>query len=216
MSTTKRTMLWMLGGSILGLPAGLARAQDGITPAAKMIDKDRFYRPLRPLQPDEAVFFNSDHAPVGAHATLVYGLEASGGLNMLDVRRARGRPLMVQEGILVAVKDGGQKAQVMPFCPTIADPAVGQFADGNKVRRTLRACVDEWDMGNGLSWRHDTPYWPLKEIETASDAEIARFLLPATWMTFTIDNLGGKSTKSMLFSLLDPSPSSARVWGDMV
>lgn len=211
---TKRTFLWTLGCSTAALAAGRGWAQqDGITPTAQMADKDRFFHPQRKLLPDEAVFFNSDHSPVGAHASLVYGLEASGGLNMLDVRRARGRPLMVQEGIVVALKDGARKASVMPFCPRIADPALAEFVDAAKVRRNLRACIDEWDMGNGLSWRHYTPYWPLKEIETASDADIARFVLPATWMTFTVDNRRGKSAKLALFSLLDPSPSTSRTWG---
>lgn len=199
------------------MPAILGRqalAQAGITPAAQMQDKDRFFRPLRHLDADEAVFFNADHSPVGAHASLVYGLEASGGLNMLDVRRARERPLMVQDGLVIAVKDGSAKAQVMPFCPQIADPSLAEFADGGKVRRVLRACVDAWDMGNGVTWRHYSPYWKLKDIDAAKADDIARFLLPATWMTFAVDNRAGHAPRSLVFSLLDPSPSRPRRWGD--
>jgi hypothetical protein len=86
--------------------------QAGAPPA----DKDNIHYPMRKLQPDEAAFFNSDHSPVGAHVSLVYGMEASRGLTMLDVRRIRGLPLMVQDGILVAVKNGPfAKAQVMPL-----------------------------------------------------------------------------------------------------
>jgi hypothetical protein len=117
-------------------------------------------------------------------------MEASGGISMLDIRRKRGRSLMVQDGILVVVKDGNaSKAQVMPFCPNISDLSKAEFIDQSQVRRVLRASVDSWDIGNGVGWRHYTPYWRLEDIDRASTAELKRFVLPATWMTFSIDTV---------------------------
>ena len=196
-----------------GAAAQSATAVVPVSQAPPEANKDNIHFPMRKLQPDEVAFFNSDHSPVGAHASLVYGMEASGGLNMLDVRRTRERPLMVQDGLLIALKNGAAKAQVMPFCPAIDDPSIAEFCDRAQVRRVLRASVDSWDAGNGVSWRHYTPYWKLENIDTASAAEVRRFLLPATWMTFRIDNRGGAVAKSFLFSLLDKSHSSRQSWG---
>jgi hypothetical protein len=201
----------LLGKGVLGQAAAAASRPSAPAP----LNKDNIHFPMRKLRPDEVAFFNSDHSPVGAHVSLVYGMEASGGLSMLDVRRAHGRPLMVQDGILVAVKDGpSSKAQVMPFCPQIADPSMAEFVDKSKVHRVLRAGTDAWDMGHGVSWVHYTPYWPLQDIDHAPPAEVGRFLLPATWMTFELDNRSGTEVKSLLFSLLDPSPSAQHTWGD--
>jgi hypothetical protein len=207
----------LLEGRLLAqTAAAAAQGAPAVAPANKapaQVNKDNIHFPMRKLQPDEVAFFNSDHSPVGAHVSLVYGMEGSGGLNMLDVRRTRDRPLMVQDGILIAVKDGASKAQVMPFCPEIADSSAAEFCDRANVRRVLRASVDSWDMGHGVSWRHYTPYWKLDNIDTAAAADIQRFLLPATWMSFRIDNRQGAATKSFLFSLLDKSPSSRHSWG---
>ena len=79
MDRSRRRALQILGGAVPAILGRQALAQAGITPAAQMQDKDRFFRPLRHLDADEAVFFNADHSPVGAHASLVYGLEASTG-----------------------------------------------------------------------------------------------------------------------------------------
>ena len=211
MKTSRRRAIQLLGSI-----AAAAQCRIGFTqqPAPTSVDKDRIHHPLRALRPDEVAFFNSDHSPVGAHASLIYGMQASGGLNMLDVRRQHGRPLMVQDGIVVAVRDGKRgKVQVMPFCPEIADPSLAEFSDSSKVTRVLRACVDHWDMGYGISWRHYSPYWKLDDIDHATEADKARFLLPATWITFTVDNLRGHEEKTLLFSLLDKSPTSQQTWG---
>jgi hypothetical protein len=228
MKTTRRQALQLIGYGAPALLASKNLPQAGAqTPAAQtpaaapahpppnpILEKDKIHHPLRPLQPDQAVFFNSDHSPIGCHASLVYGMEASGGLNMMYVRRPQGAPLMVQEGILVAVKDGAQKAKIMPFCPEIADKSLAEFTDKSKSRRLLRACVDAWDTGYGVSWTHFTPYWTLPEIDKASPADLSRFLLPATWMSFRVDNSKGSEVKTLVFSLLDNSPSEQKTWGN--
>ena len=211
MNTTRRRLMQFLGYSVPGI---LGRATLGQLLPETLVNKDDIHFPMRRLRPDEIAFFNSDHSPVGAHASLVYGMEASGGINMLDVRRRRDRPLIVQDGILVAVKSGASgRAQVMPFCPKISDPSIAEFIDRGQVRRVLRASVDSWHIGNGVNWRHYTPYWRLEDIDRASTAELKRFLLPATWMTFAIDNTACRESKSLVFSLLDPSPSTSVTWG---
>ena len=223
MKATRREALQLIGlatpGFLTGKLRGQATPQTGgqqplaaKPPANAIAQRDKVRYPLRPLRPDEAVFFNSDHSPIGAIATLMYGAEGSGGI-MMQTGGHRMKPMIAHEGILVAVKDGRAKAQVLPFCPKIDDPSAAEFSDKAKARRVLRACVDAWDTGLGVSWTHCTPYWRLPEIDKASRAEMARFLLPATWMTFKIDNSKGAETKSMLFSLLDKSPSKQAIIG---
>jgi hypothetical protein len=219
MKTTRRRAIQLMGCSVPALLGkgllGQASETNPVAVLAAPVNKDNIHFPMRKLRPDEVAFFNSDHSPVGAHVSLVYGMEASGGLTMLDVRRAHGRPLMVQDGIVVAVKDGpSTKAQVMPFCPRIADPLLAEFVERSNVHRVLRASTDAWNMGHGVSWVHCTPYWPLHDIDHAPQEDVARFLLPATWMTFEVDNRNGTAVKSFLFSLLDPSPSAQHTWGD--
>ena len=219
MKTTRREALQLIA---LAAPTLLTKESHGqiVTqqptttnpPANAMAQRDKVRYALRPLRPDEAVFFSSDHSPVGATATLMYGAESSGGVMMLTGGH-RMKPMIAHEGILVAVKDGRAKARVLPFCPGIEDTSAAEFSDKTKTTRILRACVDEWDTGLGVSWTHYTPYWQLPEIDKASAPEMARFLLPATWMTFRIDNSKGAETKSMLFSLLDKSPSKQAIVG---
>lgn len=69
-------------------------------------------------------------------------------------------------------------------------------------------------MGYGVSWNHYTPYRALEDFESSVATDKARFLLPATWMTFTVDNREGRDVKRFLFSLLDKSPSAQQVWTD--
>lgn len=42
-------------------------------------NRDGCHLDVRAIGPDEVPFFNPDHAPLGAYASLVYGMEASGG-----------------------------------------------------------------------------------------------------------------------------------------
>ena len=211
MKTTRREALQLIG---LAAPALVtARFQGQQAPSANaMAQRDKVRYPLRTLRPDEAVFFNSDHAPIGAYATLMYGAQGSGGV-MMQTAGHRTKPMIAHEGILIAVKDGRAKAQVLPFCPAIENASAGEFSDKTKASRVLRACVDSWDTGLGVSWTHYTPYWQLPDLDKASAADIARFLLSATWMKFKIDNSKGTDTKSMLFSLLDKSPSKQATIG---
>lgn len=91
MKTSRRAEIQLIGGVTA---TALCRKGFARQPQNAGVDKDRIHLQLRPLRPDEVVFFNSDRSALGAHASLVYGMQASGGLTMLDVRRKRGRPQM--------------------------------------------------------------------------------------------------------------------------
>lgn len=147
----------------------------------------RVNKPFRLLKPEELVFFNADHAPFGAYASLMYGLdERSGGFT-----HATG--VVASGGLLVGFVDS-KGATLMPFVKTRATfPA-------DSVKRTLRACSDEWSAPN-LSWTHYTPAWKMQDWDKASPDQRRQFLLPATWIEFTLDNRVSKIARTFVFGL---------------
>lgn len=158
---------------------------------AKLVGKlqrpRRVNKPFRLLKPEELVFYNADHAPFGAYSSLMYGLdERSGGFS-----HASGG--VASSGLLVGFVDA-KGATLMPFVKTRATfPA-------ESVKRTLRACTDEWTAPD-LSWTHYTPVWKLPDWDKASPDQRRQFLLPATWIEFTLDNRVGNIARTFVFGL---------------
>jgi hypothetical protein len=160
-------------------------------------------RPFRPVHAGEVAFFNVDHSPVGAWASLVYGMEGCGGMQF-NTASKRGQ-LVPDEGLIVAVRYG-KSVRLMPFCqpPAGAKSSLTPVCN-NEVKRTLGACTDHWEIPLGVSWTHYEPSWRLKEIESASPLAIRRFVLPATWMEFQLDNSQGLEELHVLLSLKQPA-----------
>ena len=143
-----------------------------------------------PDTPNQLVFVNVDHAPVGALSTLAYGYKgANCGLGM----SSSGIPYSGGGGGVIVALAGNAGLQALPFVASTA--SIGSsatfFADAN-VQRTLTPGTDQWNVpGAGLTFTHFTPAWSMPEINTASLTDKKRFFLPATWMTFTVTNNTG-------------------------
>lgn len=153
--------------------------------------------PLPPPSANELTFFNADHAPIGAYATLLYGEKNSGGL-IMELGRNFSIP---SNGVLIASIQGTRR-KVMPFVS--AGSGSSSYADSS-INRKIRASTDEWTIDDGLSWTHYSPAWAMKDFETASEEEKKRFTTPATWMEFTVDNTSGTENRDLIFSLRESS-----------
>ncbi len=176
--------------------------------------RDARTRPFRPVHPGEVPFFNVDHSPVGAYATFIYGMKDSGGVQVSPGRRANAGDLIPHDGVLFAAKSGGA-IRVMPFAAQTGGLQAGAtFVRDTEVKHTLGAATDHWEMPSGVKWTHYSPYWPLRQIDSATNEERKRFSLPATWMVYDLDNRGGKSELQFLFSLKQRN-TTRQSWGSL-
>ena len=155
--------------------------------------------PFKKIEVGDVCFFNVDHSPVGAWSTFIYGMEASGGVQVCKQPGGEGT-LIPHQGVIIAAKSGSAE-RIMPFASKQKSLAQAAWITGEEVKRTLGACTDCWNIPMGVSWVHYTPVWRLNDWDKASDDEKRQFTLPATWMQYTIDNRSGKEETQLLFSL---------------
>jgi hypothetical protein len=154
-------------------------------------------RNFRLLSDKELVFFNIDHAPVGAYSTLSYGADGPRcGLGLSSGN------IPDTDGVIIGLEDS-QGLKMLPFTRIPLVARQGSAFPPESVQRELRACTDNW-TAPGLSWVHYSPSWYMADIEHASDAEKKRFCLPATWIEFTVDNSAGTEAKIFYFGLPVP------------
>jgi hypothetical protein len=143
------------------------------------------------LSSNQLVFVSLDHAPMGACSTITYGYkgDACGIGTETGVYPSWNQSGGGGGGVLVAVS-GSSGLQILPFvlsAPSISSNAAF-FPDAN-VQRTLTPCTDEYAIaGVGLAFTHYTPAWPMANLSAATLSEKKRYLLPATWLVFTIAN----------------------------
>ena len=168
-------------------------------------------RPFHEVKVGEVPFYNVDHSPVGCWSSFLYGMENSGGVQVC--KQPGGEATLVpNQGVIIAVKNGATE-RLMPFAvkqPSL--PAEAVIKD-KEVARVLRACTDRWEIPLGVSWNHYTPVWTMRDWEKATDAEKRRFVLPATFMQYHIDNRGGKDETQLLFSLAQASERATGLKG---
>ena len=181
-------------GNVLATGAATAEWQK----SERLTLLDSRSRPYHVVKVGEVPFFDVDHSPVGAWSTFIYGMEQSGGVQVCKQPGGEGT-LVPDQGVIVAVKNGAAE-RVMPFTKQKGLPA-GEWITDKEVTRSLGACTDHWQAPMGLSWTHYTPVWAMKDWDTATMQEKRRFVLPVTWMQYTIDNRGGSQETQLLFSL---------------
>ena len=156
-------------------------------------------RPFHAAKVGDVPFFDVDHSPVGAWSTFIYGMEASGGVQVCKQPGGEGT-LIPDQGVIVAVLNG-KAERVMPFISKQKGLPGGLLVKDTEVKRSLGACTDRWQIPMGVSWVHYTPVWAMKDWDTATTAEKRRFVLPVTWMQYHIDNRTGTGETRLLFSL---------------
>ncbi len=146
------------------------------------------------LASNQLVFANVDHAPVGACSTITYGYKGptcgvgtSSGVFPFYYNQGGG-------GVLIAVS-GGSGLQLLPFVASAASIATNaHYFPEASVQRTLTPGTDECTIADaGLAFTHYSPAWSMADLRTATLNEKKRYLLPATWLVFTINNTNSTS-----------------------
>ena len=156
-------------------------------------------RPFHVVKAGTVPFFDVDHSPVGAWSTFIYGMEASGGVQVCKQPGGEGT-LVPDQGVIMAVKNGPTE-RIMPFTANQKSLPAGALVTEQETTRQLGACTDHWQMPGGVSWTHYTPVWAMTDWQAASAQEKRRFVLPVTWMQYHIDNRTGTEETRFLFSL---------------
>jgi hypothetical protein len=160
-------------------------------------------RPFHRVKVGDVPFFDVDHSPVGAWSTFIYGMEASGGVQVCKQPGGDGT-LIPNQGVIIAAKNG-QTERLMPFASSQPSIPGDVLVTDKQVTRTLGACTDHWTMPLGVSWTHYTPVWALRDWDKSNDEQKRRFVLPGTWMQYRIDNRSGTEETRLLFSLEQPA-----------
>lgn len=173
---------------------------------------DNRTRPMKVTTLKEVPFYNVDHSPLGAYSTLVYGMEASGGIQTQMGRPLNRGDVMPHRGVTIAVKQGNN-VKVMPFVTNFKESENTKLIKPADVTHQLSVGSDSWKISPEVSWKHYMPYWSLPDIEKATEKEIATFVLPATWMEFTLDNNSGSGELELLFGLQGVTAQTTS-WGD--
>jgi hypothetical protein len=90
-------------------------------------------------------------------------------------------------GVLIALA-GSSGLQMLPLVASVSNISTSAqaFPDAS-IQRRLTPCTDEYLInGSGLAFTHYTPAWMMRDFSAATVSEKKRYLLPATWLVFTI------------------------------
>ncbi|HET7868514.1 MAG TPA: glycoside hydrolase family 52 protein [Burkholderiaceae bacterium] len=163
------------------------------------------------------IWFNTHHAPIGAHASLTLGFPgAKGGLD-LELRRPPDQP------VLVAVESATRRNyfEALPFtdAPDAAErkrfvnqEVTAHLADlslftPDQVRRDFNVASDRWTAGD-LSYTLYTPvpgpWCPMPDPAIPApdtDEALKRAIVPAVRALLTVDNRGGALPRRMVLGL---------------
>lgn len=164
------------------------------------------------------IFFNTQHAPIGAHASLTLGFPGARGGMDLELCRAP------NQSVLVAVESRTQPNlfEALPFSD-LPDPAerrkfvneelmthVGETRpfDRAAVSRDFHLTTDTWRAGD-LRYTLYTPVRDLPDLDRdlpTRDADARRALVPAVRGEITVDNRRGEFTRRVVVGLsrIDP------------
>jgi hypothetical protein len=166
----------------------------------------------------QPTFFNAHHSPIGAFASLTFGVKgARGGLGL-----ELGGP--ADRAVYVGVEDPERPGHflALPFFGTEAendaedydvehlsgfqrDPAITPFPDSS-IARHLGAGIDEWRAGD-LTFRVISPIRPVPDPET-EDAEVLRdAVTPAVTVELTLDNRMGNRGRKAFFGYSGADPT---------
>src|SRR5579883_1620104 len=143
------------------------------------------------LSSNQLVFANVDHAPLGAVATMTHGYKGDiCGLGTFTGLFPYWLPPGGGGGGVLVGLSSNSGLQIMPFVLSAASiSSNAQYFPDSNVQRSLAPCTDEYTIASaGITFTHYTPIWQMLDFNSASLPEKKRYLLPATWMVFTVQN----------------------------
>ncbi len=172
-------------------------------------------------------FFNTQHAPIGAHASLTLGFPgARGGM---DLERC-GAP---NQDILIALESNERPGlfDVLPFVNLqagsesaryVADHAglggdnivLRAFAQ-SAIERKFAIASDSWTAGD-LTYTLYSPGGAIPDPALGDTLDLQRALVPAVWAEVTVDNTKGTRARTVAlgFNRIDPCYGLRHIKGD--
>ncbi len=171
--------------------------------------------------------FHAHHSPQGAYATFTCGRFGAGGGPTIEGALPTTFDLSIgyadEAGEMHALpffRSAGP-AEVVDFVATPDAPAPRRRHSLAGVTRAYERGTDTWSCAD-FSFTLYTPVSSLPDPETATDAELARALLPVVCARLKLDNRAGSGTKKLVFAIdtgrpcrfLDGIPNARAVgWG---
>jgi len=164
-------------------------------------------------------FFNTQHAPAGAHASLTLGFHgATGGMD-LELCGAPGQSVLVA---LEAAHSPGV-FETLPFCEPPDDAERQRFVsdqgdaqlgssglgarlfERHEVQRSFSLATDSWEAGD-LRFTLYTPVRALPDPDACDAREAMRAYLPAVRAELEVDNRAGTRARRVVVGLsgIDP------------
>lgn len=157
------------------------------------------------------IFFNAQHAPIGAFASFTLGFPGrSGGLG-IELSGPAGQNVFVglesREGgrfdalpFFADSNDERKRFDVQQEAPSDeTNPSAGLHRfDAEHIRRAFRLATDTWTAGD-LRFRILSPVLSVPDPERASPEEVKEALMPAVHVEFAVDNTAGRLPRRAFF-----------------
>jgi hypothetical protein len=142
------------------------------------------------LSSNGLVFVNVDHAPMGACSTITYGYKGpTCGVGTSTGAYPYYAPYHNGVGGVLIGLSGSSGLQLLPFVASTSSISTNaRFFPDASIQRGLTPCTDEFAIAGGLALTHYSPAWSMPDLSAATLSEKKRYLLPATWLLFTITN----------------------------
>lgn len=132
-----------------------------------------------PPTPVLVPLFMTEHAPVGAWMSLIFGAPAQGVTIRQELSEFTG-------DLLVGVHREGA-IHALPFIRNPSDYSAWQFVGPNEIQRTLSPCIDEWTAAHaGITLRVLTPQPALPNPKRSGNLQFAT--APGLLLELVIDN----------------------------
>jgi len=153
-------------------------------------------------------WFNVQHSPMGAYASLTFGHAGT----RAGVSMERGCP--GDENVFLGWQSGGEVPRVLPFFADPRDDRAAYEADANmaapraelidldEVQRDLSPACDRWIVGP-LTIEIVSPRVPIPDPEVASEADLRLACCPAVFVRIVADNSNGAEPLHAVFALQD-------------
>jgi len=154
------------------------------------------------LSSNQLVFVNLDHAPMGVCSTITYGYKGQ----TCGVGTSTGvYPYYTGVGVVLIGLSGSSGLQILPFVASASSiSSNARFFPDATIQRSITPCTDDHSIADsGLAFTHYTPAWSMADLNTASLNDRKRYLLPATWLVFTITNTNS-TPEDFYFGLPEP------------
>ncbi|MES2933627.1 MAG: glycoside hydrolase family 52 protein [Pseudomonadota bacterium] len=172
-------------------------------------------------------FFNTQHAPIGAHASLTLGFPgARGGM---DLERCEAP----NQDILIALESADKQGEfdVMPFIDLKAgseaeryvashdglggDKIVLRAYEQTEIERKFAIASDAWHAGD-LTYTLYSPGGAIPDPALGDTVDLKRALVPAVWAEVTVDNSKGARSRILAvgFNRIDPCYGLRHIAGD--